>query len=135
VTESSDPIELFVALYHETAPARFLDGYLFGFPEHAVEFFIKAKRVDRVLQPGDAGTVRIPVFASPAVHVPENWAKEEWFVYRIPPGPETAADEDLREAAAAILAAYRKSRALYIGDGKPGIARDGYLLDSGSPNM
>ncbi len=116
VTPAADPREVVAAV--ETAPRadRWRGyGYLFGYPDEAVEFFVRAglegdstgrlvprdfRRIETVLRyPAQAGGA--PVLSS--------------FVYAVPKGaPESPADSALRAAAAPIYARYVAARAAAI---------------------
>lgn len=78
-------------------------GLLFGYPEHAIEFFVRSE-AERAPdgKPSARRFVQIPTFGSSTGH----------FVYAVPEdhveGPD---DSGLREAAARVLARYRELRA------------------------
>lgn len=84
-------------------------GLLFGYPQHAIDFFVQAQR-DAV-----AGAK-----ASPRrfVQIPTFGAEQGRFVYAVPPEHvDNAADLALRDRAAAILQRYRELRgAVAAGD-------------------
>lgn len=112
----------------DPSPARdFAYGILFGYPRHAVDFFVQA-RVDQSLS-GEfvrREFFQIPSFAS------ETGA----FVFAVPVGYEPS-DEDLalREKAVAVLEYYRTLREEYIGEGRPGVIeliRDWYHDGAGN---
>ncbi|MGV3618843.1 MAG: hypothetical protein ACO1SV_26255 [Fimbriimonas sp.] len=116
VTPSSSG-EQIVAAFETDATSRRNFGYgvLFGYPHHAVRFFVEAsesQRKDGKLVPRDF--LSIPVFVGPTHH----------FVYAVPKGHLPNADDlVLRERAAPILAKYRTMRAEYIGPGKKGVVQ------------
>lgn len=77
-------------------------GLLYGYPLHAIEFFVAASAQPDDGKPAPRRFVQIPTFAS----------AEGRFVYAVPPDHvDNAADVALRDAAAKILARYRQLRA------------------------
>lgn len=122
VTPNSHPAEVMMAAEYADEPTRFRGlGYLFGYPRHAVDFFVEAagsQKEDGKLVPRDF------------VNVPTFELSRGRFVYAVPKGhEETAADRAIRKSAGAVLAAYMERRSHYIGDGKAGPAsllRDWY---------
>jgi hypothetical protein len=116
LTESSHPIQTIMAVEYDPSPQRERGyGYLFGYPDYAVDFFVRSgfeQRRTGQLVPRDF--ISIPVFER----------ETNRFVYAVPKGHEMN-DEDrrLRERAAPILAMYRELRPKYIGEGKPGIVQ------------
>lgn len=116
VTPSSEPIAAVLGLDGDETPERNRAyGVLFGYPPRAVDFFVKAEESRRA---GGEFVVRdflsIPVFG----------AETNRFVYAVPKGAARLPEDDaLREAAAPILALYRKMRPRYVGPGKAGAAR------------
>lgn len=124
ITPSSDPVEAYMAFELDTSAQRNRGyGYLYGYPDHAVDFFVKAE-VEGKLVPRDF--LSIPVYES----------ETRRFVYAVPKGQAPMPDdEQLRRSAAPVLATYRKLRVRYIGAGKPGIValvRDWFDDSSGS---
>jgi len=114
VTPSSEPVEAAMAFELDGTSQRNRGyGYLFGYPDHAVNFFVSADeemRKTKKLVPRDF--LHIPTFAS-ATHR---------FVYAVPKGQApNEADLRLRAEAAPILAMYRQLRPRYVGEGKRGI--------------
>jgi len=114
VSPASDPIQVLMAFEVDATPRRNRAyGYLFGYPRHAVDFFVESEALSR--RTGkfvERDFFNIPVFERPTNR----------FVYAVPKG-HTANAEDLalRDGAAAILADYRARRANYIGPGKRGV--------------
>lgn len=96
-------------------------GYVFGYPDHAVDFFVAASESEKA-----TGAFVKRDF----VQVPTFSAARGRFVWAVPKGQgETAADKAVRDAAAPVLEAYRQRRAYYVGDGRPGVVallRDWY---------
>ncbi|RYG35257.1 hypothetical protein EON81_13295 [bacterium] len=114
ITPSSSG-EQIVASFETDATSRRNFGYgvLFGYPLHAVRFFVDStekERQDGKLVPRDF--LSIPTFVGEANH----------FVYAVPKG-HIVNDDDraLREKATPILATYKEMRAKYIGKGKKGV--------------
>lgn len=114
VSAGSHPLEAVMAIDRDDTPRRNRAyGYLFGYPDHAVEFFTRSEedyRKTRKIVPRDFRS--IPTFSM----------AEHAFVYAVPKG-DSVRPEDvaLRDRAAPILAMYRQLRPRYIGSGKPGI--------------
>jgi hypothetical protein len=92
-------------------------GLLFGYPEHAVDFFVRAGEAQR-----SSGKFVERDFVS----VPTVARATGRFVYAVPKGHgENDADRELKVRAVPIFAEYQRLRQHYIGEGKPGVA---YLL-------
>ena len=107
VTGNSSPAEVMTLIEIAEEPDRWRgQGYVYGYPREAVEFFVKAGIADRQAGPGALTPrrfVSIPTFASDTGR----------FVYAVDPNaPETKEDRRLKAAAAPILAEYRRRRAL-----------------------
>lgn len=117
-TPRTQPLEILLAVEYAPAAERFRGyGYLFGYPQHAVDFFVQAS----AQQDADPEKKLVP---RDFLHIPTIARETNRFVYAVPKGQApNAEDIALRERAAPILAEYRKRRAQYIGPGKPGIAR------------
>lgn len=114
ITESASPIETLMAVEYMEGPPRLRGlGYLFGYPDYAVDFFVSAAREQALTGQFVARDfVSSPTFAR----------AERGVVYAVPKGHvESNADRELRERLAAVLAGYRKRRETYIGEGKAGI--------------
>jgi hypothetical protein len=111
LTPLSDP----QVIIHQIENASFLDryrgyGYLFGYPAHAVDFFVEAGRTQR--EGGDF--VERDFFQIP-VHVAESGH----FVYAVPKGYEAQSqDLKIRAAAAAVLERYNEKRPLFEKNGR-----------------
>lgn len=88
-------------------------GYAFGYPRHAVDFFVAAAAEEK----------RTGAFVKrDFVNLPTFGGETGRFVWAVPKGqPETDADRAVRAAAAPVLAAYRQRRAYYVGAGRPGV--------------
>lgn len=89
-------------------------GLLYGYPEHAVEFFVAAGEAQRRTRAFvERDFIRLPTFR------PDDGR----FVYAVPKGhAPDAADEALRTKAERIFKDFRGRRGAYVGDGKPGAA-------------
>lgn len=87
-------------------------GLVFGYPEHAVEFFVAAgEEQARTGKPVAREFVQIPTYASARGR----------FVYAVPKGyAEQNVDRALRDAATPVLARYTRWREVYIGEGRAG---------------
>jgi hypothetical protein len=81
-------------------------GYLFGYPEYAVDFFVDAAgEAERTGEFVPRDFVQIPVHS----------AERGRFVYAVPEGHVPSdVDGRLREEAAAVLAEYRRRRPAYV---------------------
>jgi hypothetical protein len=80
-------------------------GYLFGYPEHAVHFFVEAAR---------KGDERGELVERDFFQIPVHTADKGHFVYAVPKGYAPAdVDEQLRADAARLLADYRERRPRY----------------------
>lgn len=114
ITVNSHPLEVVYAVEAEQSSARFAGyGYLFGYPDHAVRFFVQA--ADEEVFTGKFVTRDF-------ISIPTVARETNNFVYVVPKGHEqNEADKALQANAVPILAAYRKRRAEYIGDGKKGV--------------
>lgn len=114
ITANSHPLEIVYAVDTDETGARFAGyGYLFGYPDHAVRFFVQAS--DEEIFTGKFVTRDF-------ISIPTVERETNNFVYVVPKGHvENEADKALKAKAAPILAAYRKRRAEYIGDGKKGV--------------
>ena len=88
-------------------------GHLFGYPAHAVDFFVEAEEQEAM-----TGEFVERDF----IHIPTFEADEGRFVYAVPKGhQENEDDAALRARAAPVLTRYKQLRAEAIGDGKPGV--------------
>ena len=89
-------------------------GLLFGYPEHAVEFFVAAGESEKA-----TGT-----FVKRDFRTVPTWASDDGrFVYAVPKGAAERPEEvALKADAAPLFATYSWRRPLYHGAGKPGPA-------------
>jgi hypothetical protein len=87
-------------------------GIAFGYPEYAIDFFVGAGLHQR-----ETGEFIERDFR----HIPTFKSKQGRFVYAVPKiSPLRAEDTDLLHRAKPVLNEYRRLRAQYIGEGKPG---------------
>ncbi len=87
-------------------------GYLFGYPDYAVEFFVSA-----AAEEDRTGTLPAREFA----HVPTHGAEKHRFVWAVPSGHvENDIDRELRRRAAPVLERYRALRERHVGPARPG---------------
>lgn len=110
LSPSSDPMEVVMTVeYAAPAPRLRGYGYLFGYPDYAVDFFVGASGIEPLV-PRD-------FFSLPTVR------GERRFVYAVPKGHEpNDADRALKAAAEAIHADYVARRARHIkGDSASGV--------------
>jgi len=84
-------------------------GYLFGYPEHAITFFVEAARSeDSTKQFVTRDFFQIPVFSSKTGH----------FTYAIPKGyTPTEIDSAIYRKAVSVLQRYKMHRSAFIGKG------------------
>lgn len=114
LTPSSHPAALMTAVERAEASDRFRGyGYAFGYPRHAVDFYVSAAKSEK-----ETGVFVKRDF----VNLPTHASERGHFVWAVPKGhTETDEDRAVRDTAAGVLAAYRQRRAHYIGEGKPGV--------------
>lgn len=118
----ADPLEVLTTVEMEEQPVRLRgQGYLFGYPDAAVDWFVAADGRQR-----ETGQFEARRFVS----FPTHARQDRGVVWAVPEDhQETAPDREFGVRAAAILAAYRERRARYVGEGKPGVVallRDWY---------
>jgi hypothetical protein len=114
ITVNSHPLDVLYAVdADETAARQGGYGYLFGYPDYAVKFFVLASEEEEFSGEFVARDfTSIPTFGRPT----------NSFVYAVPKGHvANDADRALKARAEPILAEYKKRRAEYIGEGKKGI--------------
>jgi hypothetical protein len=120
----SHPMEVLTTIeWSERGPRWRGQGYLYGYPDAAVDFFVESGEAEArgaAFVPRDP--IRVPTYGT----TPER----SNFVWMVPKGHQmTEADRTIVARAAHILAAYTERRARYIGAGKPGafaLIRDWY---------
>lgn len=110
---ASQPLAIAVGIERDPTSARNRGlGYLYGYPKHAVDFFVTSQdeyAKTKTITPRD-------FFQIPTVK-----GNTGTFVYAIPKGQTPSAEDlKLKERAGKILAEYRKRRAKYYGPGKRG---------------
>lgn len=113
ITTDSHPLEILYAVDRDETGARFGGyGYLFGYPDYAVQFFVEAAgREEFTGKFVERDFLSIPTVAS----------EKNGFVYAVPKNyAEQEVDKDLRARAERIYTSYKKRRAEYIGEGKKG---------------
>jgi hypothetical protein len=131
LTPGSHPMEVLTAVeWSERGPRWRGQGYLYGYPDYAVDFFVEAGESEaRTGQFVPRDPVRVPTFGA----APER----SNFVWTVAKGhQENDADRALTSRAARILAAYAERRPRYIGSGKPGafaLLRDWYCGSGSGP--
>lgn len=114
ITANAHPLDVLYAVEYDATSARNGGyGFLFGYPDYAVRFFVSAadeeefsgKFVERDFY-------SIPTFAAATGN----------FVYAVPKNHvETEADRNLKVRAAQILESYKRRRSEYVGAGKKGV--------------
>lgn len=114
LTPGAHPMEIVLAVEYDTTTARFRGyGYLFGYPDHAVDFFVQAAGIQR----RTGRRVEREFYSVQTYREPANL-----YAWAVPVGHrENAEDLAIRTRAIAILGDYRARRARYIGPGKPGV--------------
>ncbi len=114
LSENAHPMEVLMAIEYLEGPSRFRGlGYLYGYPDYAVDFFVSASRQQTftgVFVPRDF--VSNPTFAR----------ADRGVVYAVEKGAtEREADKQFRAQLGPILEEYKRRRNEYIGEGKPGV--------------
>lgn len=115
LSPSSDPMEVVMTVEYAATSQRLRGyGYLFGYPDYAVDFFVEASEAQR----------REEVETGKGTLVPRDFVSlqtvrgERRFVYAVPKGHEAnAADEALRAEADAVYADYAERRARHVQEG------------------
>jgi hypothetical protein len=105
--------ETLLVVEHAEASTRFRGyGWLFGYPEAAVDFFVQAAASQQ--QTGqfvERDFRSVPTFGNPS----------NAFVWARPKGAlDSAAEREIEARALPVLERYRQLREAFIGDGKPG---------------
>ncbi|MFY0593150.1 hypothetical protein [Roseivirga sp.] len=106
-TANSDPSTILTALEFEDRNDRYRAyGYLFGYPDHAVNFFVKAS-----IQSEESGQFVERDF----FHIPVSAGTKGYFTYAIPKGYiPTRSDSSIYERAQFTLQKYLKSKSQAI---------------------
>jgi hypothetical protein len=120
LTPSSDPMEVVMTVEYASSTPRLRGyGYLFGYPDYAVDFFAEASETQRLQEEktGKGDLVPRDFFSLPTVR------GERRFVYAVPKGhAPNDADRALKAATEAIHADYVARRARHIkGDSPSGV--------------
>ena len=131
LTPGSHPMEVLTAIeWSDRGPRWRGQGYLYGYPDYAVDFFVDAGEAEArggAFVPRDP--IRVPTFAA--------GADRSNFVWTVPKGhQQNDADRAIADRAARTLAAYTERRARFIGDGKPGafaLLREWYCAGGTGP--
>jgi hypothetical protein len=112
VTPSSHPLEVLLSVIRDPSPASARGlGYLMGYPEYAIDFWLESRAKERATGRKVARDyIRIPTYS-----------KRSNFVWAVSRGhQERVEDREIKGRAAEIFASYCKHRRFYIGKGKPG---------------
>jgi hypothetical protein len=124
LTPGSHPMEVLTAIeWSDRSPRWRGQGYLYGYPDYAVDFFVEAGESEaRTGQFVARDPVRVPTFG--------GTLERSSFVWTVPRGhQENDEDRALKLRAERILTAYTARRGRYIGPGKAGafaLLRDWY---------
>lgn len=132
ITENSHPLQVLYAVEYDETGARFGGyGYLFGYPDYAVNFFVQSSAGEEFTgRFVERDFLSLPTFSSPTNR----------FVYAVPKGHiPNEADKALKANTEKIFNEYKIRREKYIGDGKKGVVemlRDWFCDEKGacSPN-
>ncbi|MFN3683516.1 MAG: hypothetical protein ACK41F_06215 [Fimbriimonadaceae bacterium] len=114
ISPSSEPLEAALAVEYASDPADRHRGYgyLFGYPDFAVDFFVEAQASQR-----STGKFVERDFRQIPVHRSETGR----FVYAVPKGAaESEEEKAVRQRCLRILEKYRSLRERFIGEGRPG---------------
>lgn len=114
LTEHSNPMEVLMTIDFIEGPARLRGlGYLFGYPNHAVDFFTSASKEQALTGKFvERDFVSHPTFAR----------AERGVVYAVPKGHvERDEDRAFRAELTKVFEDYKKRRERFIGEGKPGL--------------
>lgn len=120
LSPSSDPMEVVMTVEYAPALIRLRGyGHLFGYPDHAVDFFVQASEAQRAEEEKTGTGALVP---RDFLSLP-TFRGERRFVYAVPKGHVlNAADEALKAKAEAIYADYAARRAKHItGDDASGV--------------
>lgn len=120
LSPSSDPMEVVMTVEYAPAPVRLRGyGHLFGYPDHAVDFFVQASETQRAEEEKTGTGTLVP---RDFLSLP-TFRGERRFVYAVPKGHvPNAADQALKSQAEALYADYAARRARHItGDDASGV--------------
>ncbi len=113
ILSNSHPLEVLYAVEYNETSSRFAGyGYLFGYPDYAVRFFVQAADEERFTGKFvERSFISLPTFAG-----------ENRFVYAAPKDhTQNEFDKNLRARAEPVFNEYKRRRAEYIGEGKKGV--------------
>lgn len=128
-TPNANPMEVLMTVeYLETGDRYRGYGLMFGYPDVAVEFFVKNTPIPQTRNrtsphaPAARGKERARIAPRRFISIPTVAGATGRFVYAVPADhQESPEDAELRKRAEPILAEYRRRREKYIGEGKPGV--------------
>lgn len=126
ITPGSHPLEVLFAVEYNQSSQRFAGyGYLFGYPDYAVRFFVQASDEEKFTGKFvERSFLSLPTFGG-----------QNRFVYATPKGHvENEADKELKAKAEKIFNEYTRRRNEYIGEGKKGVVammRDWFCNSNG----
>ena len=110
ISRHSHPAEVLAVVERMPRSDRFeAYGHLFGYPQHAVRFFVEAdvQRENAVAGPDG----KKPITPRDFFHIPTHEAATGRFTYAVPKGHEPLREDlALRDRAAIVLAQYRADR-------------------------
>lgn len=114
LTPNAHPLAVVHTVEQAAQAARWRGyGYLFGYPDAAVDFFVSA---------GVSQAATGKFVERDFRHIPTYARATGGFTWAVPKGSaETEEETHLRTRALAVLEDYRARRARYIGEGKPGV--------------
>jgi hypothetical protein len=121
ISPSSSPTEMMTAMEHAPRADRFrANGYFYGYPDHAVDFFVESDA--RSQASADKDKDKKKTEPRDFISIPTFTAATNKFVWAVPKGHQpNDADLALKAQAEPIYAEYRLRREYYIGEGKPGV--------------
>ncbi len=114
VRPEDSPLSVILSVDKDSTTRRFAGyGYLFGYPDHAVDFFVQAAEEEK----------RTGMFVPrDFIQIPTYVADTGRFVYAVPKGhKENDDDRSLRERTARVLSRYRALRSEHIGADNTGV--------------
>ncbi len=114
LTRSAHPLEVVLSVEYDETVARYQGyGYLYGYPQYAVEYFAEAEIArERTAERVERDFFSVPTFARP----------EGAYAWAVPRGHvANEVDQGILAKAHAVLLDYRRRRERYIGEGKPGV--------------
>jgi hypothetical protein len=114
LSPAAHPLQVVLAVEHAPPDVRFRGyGWLFGYPDDAVDFFVGAAIFQDL-----TGIFVARDFRS----APTFQAETHRFVWAVAKDQSVTTDEQrLIDRASAVLASYRRRREQYVGQGRPGV--------------